>query len=232
MSKLIPSREVLDDFVILLKRCASAYRTRSGCGADGNPAFTDDDFGLVSMLRKEVTTRLDTLDFRATYGWPNDLSQALESLRSGKPSSHPPKAQTVNPIKGFRLVRVFNRNTSKVAMVNLDRVIGDLEAAMSAERQAVITPTGGATTGHTRPVPGLSINGNAVTVGGTTYSLEDSQAGFVQALVDKGPGVWVAGPEMGISVQPRPDRVFATLPDPIRTKIESKTGAGYRIRLE
>ena len=83
-----------------------------------------------------------------------------------------------------------------------------------------------------RPGPGLSINGNEAAVGEITYSLKDAQAGFVRALVDKGPGVWVAGSEMDISVQPRPDRVFAGLPEPIRAKIESKTGAGYRIRVE
>jgi hypothetical protein len=48
--------------------------------------------------------------------------------------------------------------------------------------------------------------------------------------VNAGPGVWVAGREMGVAVQPRPDRVFKKLPKPIRAEIESKPAAGYRIR--
>jgi hypothetical protein len=67
-------------------------------------------------------------------------------------------------------------------------------------------------------------------VDGITYRLDDGSTAFVKALVDAGPGGWVAGSEMGVAVQPHPWRVFKKLPGPIRAKIESKTGAGYRIR--
>jgi len=133
MRKLIPSREELDDFIVLLKRYAFTCRARSGCGADGNLELTYDYCKLVSMLREEVSTRLATLDFRATYGWPDGLGQALESLRSGGPSSRPSKSQNIKP-KSFILVRVFNSNPPKFAMVNLDRSIKGLEAAMLAEQ--------------------------------------------------------------------------------------------------
>jgi hypothetical protein len=83
---------------------------------------------------------------------------------------------------------------------------------------------------ETLPRPALSIDGNEVTVDGKVYPLDDSQAAFVLALAEGGPGVWVAGRAMGIAVQPHPERIYAKLPQPIREKIESKPGAGYRIR--
>ena len=129
MPKLIPSREELEDFITLLKRYASASRAPSGCGADGE--LTYDYYKSMSMLREKLSTRLATLDFRVTYGWPDSLRQALEPLRSGGPSSGPSKSQSIKQIKVFILVRVFNLNPPKSAMVNLDRVIEDLEAAMS-----------------------------------------------------------------------------------------------------
>jgi hypothetical protein len=79
------------------------------------------------------------------------------------------------------------------------------------------------------PSPGLTVEGNKVTVGDKTYPLNEVQTAFVKALVDAGRGVWVAGPDMGELVQPRPDRIFKSLPEPIRAKIQSKTGAGYRL---
>jgi hypothetical protein len=78
--------------------------------------------------------------------------------------------------------------------------------------------------------PGLEISGNEATVDGKTYVLEDRQAAFIRALAEAGPGVWVAGREMGVMAQPHPERIFAKLPEAIRAKIESKPGAGYRLR--
>jgi hypothetical protein len=80
--------------------------------------------------------------------------------------------------------------------------------------------------------PALSIKDNEVTVAsGLTYALDnDAQVAFVKALVDAGPGAYVSGREMGVAAQPHPERVFARLPQAIRAEIESKPGAGYRIR--
>jgi len=137
MAKLIPTREELGDFIVLLKRYASACRAGSGCGADGNPELTRDYCKLMSMLREEVSTRLVTLDFRATYGWPGSLGQALESLRLGGASSRPSKSHHIKHINGFIRVRVFNLNPPKFAMVNLDRSIEDIEAIVSAKSGAL-----------------------------------------------------------------------------------------------
>jgi hypothetical protein len=78
------------------------------------------------------------------------------------------------------------------------------------------------------PLPGLSIMGNEVTVDGKVYVVNDPQAAFVQALVNEGPKVWVVGREMGDMVQPRPDRVYKTLPDSIKAKIKSSS-KGYKL---
>jgi hypothetical protein len=77
---------------------------------------------------------------------------------------------------------------------------------------------------------GLSVEGDDVTVDGTTYCLPSDQAAFVKELVDAGPGNWVSGQMMGEAVQPRPDRVFKRLPKPVTSKLESRDGVGYRIR--
>jgi hypothetical protein len=81
-----------------------------------------------------------------------------------------------------------------------------------------------------RPEAPILIIGNEATAGGKTYPLDDCQAAFIRALTEAGPGVWVAGREMGVRAQPHPERIFAKLPEAIRAKIESKRGAGYRLR--
>ena len=78
--------------------------------------------------------------------------------------------------------------------------------------------------------PLLSVDGNDVTFEGKTYCLDDGPAAFVKALVDAGPGVFVAGRTMDISVQPHPERIFQKIPETIRAALESKRGNGYRIR--
>jgi hypothetical protein len=98
------------------------------------------------------------------------------------------------------------------------------QLAREAEARTGISPPG-----PPKPELGLSVSGNDVTVDGVTYQLDDARAAFVKELVDAVPGVWVSGSEMGTMVQPRPDRVFAKLPEPIRAKIGSETGKGYRI---
>jgi hypothetical protein len=78
----------------------------------------------------------------------------------------------------------------------------------------------------------ITVKENLVTVNGTTYRVSDGEAAFCRALTSAGPGVWVAGREMGELVQPRPDRVFKKLPEEIRALIESKDAKGYRLKPE
>jgi hypothetical protein len=77
----------------------------------------------------------------------------------------------------------------------------------------------------------ITVKENLVTVNGTTYHVSDEQAAFCKALADAGPGVWVAGPSMGVMVQ-RPDRIRKRLPEGIQGHIESKDGTGYRLKPE
>jgi hypothetical protein len=82
----------------------------------------------------------------------------------------------------------------------------------------------------TEPKPELIVNGNDITMDGTTYHLDDAPAAFVQALAGAKPRDWVPGTKMSNAVQPRPDRVFKRLPGCLRARIESEPGKGYRFR--
>jgi len=77
------------------------------------------------------------------------------------------------------------------------------------------------------------VKGNRVKYDGVEYALDDGPADFVAQLVAAGVGVWVSSASMGLTVHPRPDRVFRKIkrdhPE-IAEQIESRTGAGYRIR--
>ncbi len=79
----------------------------------------------------------------------------------------------------------------------------------------------------------LSVDGDRVTFRGETHVVDDDIAGFVGGLVRAGRGVWVSGPELSPLIQTRPDRTFrklrGRLPE-LWAEIESKTGAGYRLR--
>jgi len=96
MSKLISSREAMDDFVILLKRysaqCQKCIVFDSGFHKIGryNTHLLEHlaippqgkPFIALSALARQINERLATADFLAPYGWPDAVEQAFESLRS------------------------------------------------------------------------------------------------------------------------------------------------------
>lgn len=80
----------------------------------------------------------------------------------------------------------------------------------------------------------VDLEASAITVRGTTYSVDLPQAYLVKALEEAG-GRWVTGPEIrkrSELVGSRPDRVFKELPPAVQELIESKRAAGYRLCVE
>jgi hypothetical protein len=83
--------------------------------------------------------------------------------------------------------------------------------------------------------PRLYVSGNEITLDGKTYVIGPEQAAFVGELIKAGIRVPVSGPAMmdrNELTGPRPDRIYAKLPDEIRAVIKKKPGSGYWINLE
>ena len=94
MSRLIPSREAMEDFVVLLKRYLSTCRL---CvQEDARRWATEPHLPLIlapyspqldraqETLPREIRDRLAISDFLVPFGWPDYVNQALERLRSGE----------------------------------------------------------------------------------------------------------------------------------------------------
>jgi hypothetical protein len=127
--KLIPSREALDDFVVLLKRYLIACRMSVEFHASGGQARSSNPAVAWWMLEREVREQLATGEFRVPFGWPDAVEEALDSLRSGRLYYHP--ATYATPGKDKREVAsVFNVGRAEAGLSDLQRLIEHLEAAV------------------------------------------------------------------------------------------------------
>ena len=159
MPRLIPSREAMDDFLVLLKRysaqCRKCFESDSvrGQGIRGNP------YTGLSALRRKIDERLATDEFLASFGWPKAIEQALEFLQSGElfyhisrflipiPLGGPGKGQLLPfdrrkaeetwPDDSSKWIRAitgfdFDRRNAETTLAELEMLIEDLATAVSA----------------------------------------------------------------------------------------------------
>jgi hypothetical protein len=151
MSRLIPSREELDDFVILLKRYLSTCRACYQWDASKSHRWTDSPYVPWAMLKDEVRGRLATADFLVPFGWSHGVQRTMETLRSGqlyydKTSSHDLSFIPVvgNPMFALReretVKRVFNPTKAEVMLNDLGRLIEELETVLSAVSKPATPP--------------------------------------------------------------------------------------------
>jgi hypothetical protein len=88
----------------------------------------------LSELRREISSRLDTLEFRAPYGWPETVGQAFALLRSGRLDYHVSHFFDVPVVKPGMTrdweEREFNPNRAGAMLAELDQRIGEIEAAL------------------------------------------------------------------------------------------------------
>ncbi|MGO9601532.1 MAG: toll/interleukin-1 receptor domain-containing protein [Isosphaeraceae bacterium] len=93
ISKRIPSRDAMGDFVVLLKRYLSTCRLRVQEDANKGSAIARYFQAIVTghpprsdlareTLLGEVRDRIDTIEFLVPFGWPDYVNQAIERLRS------------------------------------------------------------------------------------------------------------------------------------------------------
>jgi hypothetical protein len=148
------------------------------------------------------------MKLRSLYGLQGDLDLLCRQVEAA------PSLAADYSTLNCRLCDIDDRQSRQASEISAD--------GNSVKTKAIELADNGATQRE------ISIDGNEVSLAGKTYSLPDDQAAFIQALVAARPGVWVPGPQMGEMVQPRPDRVFKKLPEPIRAKIESGRGKGFR----
>lgn len=73
----------------------------------------------------------------------------------------------------------------------------------------------------------VSLNPPQIKLFDTVYAVTPDGASFVQSLINA-KGDWLAGS----TLEMRADRVKASLPEPIRSRIESSPGKGYRLHRE
>ncbi len=140
MSKLIPSREELDYFVFLLRRFHDA-ESQSWTADRACPPTLE-----VATLWKAVCRVLQTQDFSAPFGWPEDVLYTLAELRSrlrtlaelrSQLPVHAPRGDEFLQLhlhSGLQLpVHTRQGDKFKLALDELDRLTGKLETAMPAE---------------------------------------------------------------------------------------------------
>ncbi|NQT13862.1 MAG: hypothetical protein HQ582_14000 [Planctomycetes bacterium] len=107
----------------------------------------------------------------------------------------------------------------------------NLYGLIEVEYHAVLNGTEeGANSEHGQPDAPLSVSLDPpqVTIDGHPYGLSDTQAAFVQQLLDAGD--WVSGKDIDLGT--RAGRIRKSLPGPVADIVESRDGVGFRVRPE
>jgi hypothetical protein len=73
----------------------------------------------------------------------------------------------------------------------------------------------------------VNLDNDTITLGPESHPVTHDQAGIVDRLLKENGG-WVPSKNMGFH---RADRIIDRMPDSVKQRIESKTGAGYRIHI-
>lgn len=138
MSRLIPSREALDEFLLLLKRYSVQFRI---ClEKDTNLQYNDPHLepphqAPAMALQREIGRVYNEADFLAPYGWTDAVMYNLESFRLLDCGYilrfWESRLIETGPNKG-RLGRVFNSEKAQTSLERLERFIKNFEAELSA----------------------------------------------------------------------------------------------------
>ncbi len=131
MSVSVPSREDLDNFVLLLRRYSAASRTAFEHDRIRGEGWTYNPYIALSEIQGEVIKASNRLDFLCPFGWPKDFAEKLWKIRDPRFGLHYHVSRFIDRISGE-----FDLHRAEAKLDELDKLIDEIGKLVEEELRA------------------------------------------------------------------------------------------------